>query len=398
MITSSKFTRALLVRAALIAALCVQSLEVLQAQQPAEPPSRQAGQQSDRQPGGQRRPAAALPALTFEEYEPKSTLVVEENPRPRASFPFVDVHSHHNRLEPEYVDKLVSEMDSLNLRVMVNLSGGSGDRLKQVIAAYKGRYPDRFVVFANPRFDDINEPGYGARAAARLEADVKSGAQGLKVFKNFGMDLKYAGGERVKVDDPNFDPLWAKCAELGVPVLIHIAEPPPFFQPIDRFNERWLELNQFPGRARPPDRYPPFDTLMEERDRMIAKNPKTVFILAHLGYHGSDLARLGRLFDRHPNAYVDIAAVLAELGRQPYTARDFLIKYGDRVLFGKDIYEPSEYTYYFRVLETRDDYIEYYRRRHAFWRMYGLHLPEDVLKKIYSGNAMRLIPGMKQER
>lgn len=360
------------------------------------PPSRQPRQPQPGQPPRQTQPqTSTLPALTFEEYEPKSTLVVPEQQTPRAKFPFVDVHSHHNRLEPEYVAKLIGEMDSINLRVMVNLSGGSGDRLKQIVAAYKGRYPDRFVVFANPRFDDLNESGYGERAAARLSEDVKNGAQGLKVFKNFGMDLKYRSGERVKVDDPNFDPLWAKCAELGIPVLIHIAEPPPFFQPIDRHNERWLELKQFPRRARPPESYPAFDTLMEERDHMIAKHPKTVFILAHLGYHGSDLGRLGRLFDKHPNACVDIAAVLAELGRQPYTARDFLIKYQDRVLFGKDIYEPSEYTYYFRVLETRDDYIEYYRRRHAFWRMYGLHLPDETLKKIYSENAVRLIPGMK---
>jgi uncharacterized protein len=332
--------------------------------------------------------------LTFEEYEPKSTLVVPEHQTPRARFPFVDIHSHHNNLTPEYVDKLVREMDSINLRVLVNLSGGTGERLKQVVAAMKGRHPHRFVVFANLSFGDLNEPGYGRRAAARLEQDVKNGAQGLKIFKNFGMDLKRASGERVKVDDPEFDPVWEACARLRIPVLIHTAEPPPFFQPIDRHNERWLELKQFPQRARPPEKYPSFETLMEERNRMLAKHPKTTFILAHLGYHGSDLARLGKLFDAYPNAYVDIAAVLAEIGRQPYTARDFLIKYQDRVLFGKDIYEPSEYTYYFRVMETRDDYIEYYRRRHAFWRMYGLYLPDEVLKKIYYKNAVRLVPGM----
>jgi predicted TIM-barrel fold metal-dependent hydrolase len=348
------------------------------------------------QPGP--RPQTPTPqSLTFEEYEPKSTLVVPEHLTPRAKFPFVDVHSHHRDLTPGYVDKLIREMDSINLRVMVNLSGGSGERLKQIVEAYKGRYPDRFVIFANPSFDDLNEPGYGARAAARLAEDYKNGARGLKVFKNFGMDLRFRSGERVKVDDPNFDPLWDKCAELGIPILIHIAEPSAFFDPIDRRNERWLELKEFPGRARPPERYPTFETLMEERNRMIAKHPKTIFILAHLGYHGNDLGRLGRLFDAHPNVYVDIAAVLAELGRQPYTARDFLIKYQDRVLFGKDIYEPSEYTYYFHVLETRDDYIEYYRRRHAFWRMYGVYLPDDVLQKIYYKNAERLIPGLKKQ-
>jgi predicted TIM-barrel fold metal-dependent hydrolase len=181
-------------------------------------------------------------------------------------------------------------------------------------------------------------------------------------------------------------------------VLIHTAEPSAFFDPIDQTNERWLELKQFPGRARPPEKYPTFEALMAERNGMIARHPRTTFILAHLGYHGNDLQRLGELFDAHPNVYVDIAAVLAEIGRQPYAARDFLIKYQDRVLFGKDIYEPQEYTYYFRVLETRDDYIEYYRRRHAFWRIYGLFLPDEVLKKIYYKNALRLVPGMKKDQ
>jgi predicted TIM-barrel fold metal-dependent hydrolase len=342
--------------------------------------------------------SAFAQSLTFEEYEPKSTLVVPEHSVPRAKFPFIDIHSHQTNLAPERVDKLIKEMDSINLRVMVNLSGGTGERLKQTIAAMKGRYPDRFVVFANLSFQDLNEQGYGKRAAARLEEDVRNGAQGLKVFKNFGMDLKYKNGDRVKVDDPEFDPVWEMCAKLKIPVLIHIAEPAVFFQPIDKYNERWLELKQFPNRARPPEKYPAFETLMEERNRMLAKNPKTIFILAHLGYHGNDLGRLGKLFDAHPNAYVDIAAVLAELGRQPYTARDFLVKYQDRVLFGKDIYEPSEYTYYFRVMETRDDYIEYYRRRHAFWRMYGLYLPDEVLKKIYYKNALKLVPGMNGGR
>lgn len=336
--------------------------------------------------------------LTFEEYDPKSTLVVPEHKTPRAKFPLIDIHSHHSTMTPEYVDKLIKEMDSINLRVIVNLSGGSGERLKQVVTAMKGRYPDRFVVFANVMTNDINEPGFGQRAAARLAEDVKNGAQGLKIFKNFGMDLKYKNGDRVKVDDPEWDPIWAKCAELGIPVLIHVAEPDAFFLPIDKNNERWLELKQFPGRARPPEKYPPFETLMTERNHMLAKNPKTKFILAHMGYHGNHLERLGKLFDTYPNAYVDVAAVLAEIGRQPYTARDFFIKYQDRLIFGKDIYEPSEYTYYFRVFETRDDYIEYYRRRHAFWRMYGLYLPDEVLKKVYYKNALRLVPGMNAKQ
>lgn len=344
-------------------------------------------------------PSAAMPqqagrTLTIEEYEPKSTLVTKEHKIDRAKFPFVDVHSHHWNPTPESVDKLVREMDSINLRVLVNLSGGTGERLRQTVAVMKGRHPDRFVVFANLSFDDLNTPGYGARAAARLEQDVQNGAQGLKIFKNLGMDLKYASGQRVHVDDPEFDPVFEKCAALKIPVLIHVAEPSAFFEPWDKHNERWLELKEFPGRARPPDKYPAFETLMAERNHLFAKHARTNFIVAHLAFHGNDLERLGKLFDAYPNVSVDIAAVLAELGRQPYSAHDFLIRYQDRVLMGKDIYEVNEYKWYFRALETRDEYFEYYRKRHAFWRIYGFQVPDDVLKKIYYKNALRLVPGL----
>jgi len=331
---------------------------------------------------------------TIEEYQPKSTLVTPEHKIEQAKFPFIDIHSHHWNPTPEHVDELIRGMDSINLRVLVNLSGGTGEQLKQTVATMRGRYPDRFVVFANLSYDDIDTAGYGKRAAARLEQDVKNGAQGLKIFKNFGMDVKYANGARVHVDDPEFDPVWDKCAELKLPVLIHIAEPSAFFDPWDYRNERWLELKEFPQRARPPSRYPPFETLMTERNHLFAKHPKTNFIAAHLAFHGNDLGRLGKLFDDYPNVYVDIAAVLAELGRQPYSAHDFLVKYQDRVLMGKDIYDVDEYKWYFRALETRDEYFEYYRKRHAFWRIYGFQVPDEVLKKIYYKNALKLVPGI----
>jgi len=334
---------------------------------------------------------------TIEEYQPKSTLVTAEHQIQRAKYPFVDIHSHHWNPTAEHVDQVVKEMDTINLRVLVNLSGGTGEALKKTLAVMKGRYPDRFVVFANLSYDDLNTPGYGKRAAARLEQDVKNGAQGLKIFKNYGMDLKYANGERVHVDDPEFDAVWEKCAELKIPVLIHIAEPSTFFDPWDYQNERWEELREFPQRARPPSKYPPFETLVAERNRLFAKHPRTNFIAAHLAFHGNDLERLGKLFDANPNVYVDIAAVLAELGRQPYSAHDFLVKYQDRVLMGKDIYEVNEYKWYFRVLETRDEYFEYYRKRHAFWRIYGFQVPDEVLKKIYYENALKLVPGLETQ-
>jgi predicted TIM-barrel fold metal-dependent hydrolase len=332
--------------------------------------------------------------MSIEEYEPKSTLVVPEHMVTRAKYPFIDVHNHQYGLNPEKVDQLVKDMDGINLRIMVNLSGGYGDRLKENVHILKDRYKDRFVVFANVDFSNIDAPDYSRRAAAQLEQDVRSGAQGLKLFKNFGMDLKDTKGQRIHVDDPRFDPVWDMCAKLKIPVLIHTGEPWSFFQPQDRYNERWLELKQFPQRARPPDRYPSWETLMAEQHHLFASHPKTIFINAHLGWLGGNLAELGRLMDQMPNMYTEIGAVLAELGRQPPFAREWFIKHQDRVLFGKDTWAPDEYHYYFRVLETADEYFDYYRKRHAFWKMYGLDLPDDVLKKLYYKNALRIIPGL----
>jgi predicted TIM-barrel fold metal-dependent hydrolase len=333
--------------------------------------------------------------MSIEEYEPKSTLVVPEHRVTRAKYPFVDIHNHQDRGQSAAdVEKLVGHMDAMNMRVMVNLSGSSGEELSRGLANLKGRYPKRFVVFANLDFTGIDQPGWGEKAAARLQADVARGAQGLKIFKDFGMTVKDSQGQRVHVDDARLDAVFEKCADLRIPVLIHTAEPASFFQPQDRFNERWLELKQFPRRARPPDSYPPWEDLIAEQHRLFARHPRTRFIDAHLGWMGGDLGRLGRMLDALPNVSTEIAAVLAELGRQPRFAREWFIRYQDRVLFGKDTWAPEEYEVYFRVLETADEYFDYYRKRHAFWKMYGLALPDEVLKKLYSANALRLLPGI----
>jgi|CZKS01.1.fsa_nt_gi predicted TIM-barrel fold metal-dependent hydrolase len=334
-------------------------------------------------------------SMSIEDYKPKSTLVVPQHPVTRAKYPFIDVHNHQNSTMPvDQLDKLVKDMDGLNLQVMVNLSGGYEDRLEKGVANMKGHYKNRFVVFANIDFTNIDDPEYNKRAAAQLERDVHNGAQGLKIFKNFGMDLKDTKGQRIHVDDPRFDDVFETCARLKIPVLIHTAEPWSFFQPMDQYNERWLELKTHPGRARPPDKYPSWETLMGEQHNLFARHPNTVFIAAHLGWLGNNLAELGRLLDRLPNVNTEIAAVLYELGRQPRFAREWLIKYQDRVMFGKDAWNAQEYYTYFRVLETADEYFDYYRKYHAFWQMYGLDLPDEVLKKLYYKNALRIIPGI----
>lgn len=337
---------------------------------------------------------AQTQSLTFEEYQPKSTLVVPQNPKTKAKFPFIDVHGHpRDMLSDTKLPQLLKEMDALNMKAMVNLDGRSGEQLKNTVAKLKAKAPGRFVVFANLDFANIDDPQWGPKAAAKLEQDVKNGASGLKIYKNLGMDLKDTKGQRIKVDDPRFDPVWDMAGKMKIPVLIHTAEPAIFFQPVDKTNERWLELTQFPSRRRPADKYPSWETIMAEQQRMFKKHRKTNFINAHLGWLGNNLGELGRLMDEIPNMYTEIGAVLAELGRQPRFARQWFIRYQDRVMFGKDIYAPTEYHTYFRVLETADEYFDYYRRRHAFWQMYGMDLPDEVLKKLYYKNAERLIPG-----
>jgi uncharacterized protein len=341
------------------------------------------------------RPATPPPSIV--DYRPKSTVVADAHLVPRARFPVVDVHSHL-QIRPETIEQTIKEMDALNIRVLVNLSGGSGEGLQQLARTIReSKYQDRFRLFANVNWDGAGAPGWRESAIAALEEAVKNGAIGLKVFKNLGLTTRKADGSRLAVDDRDLDPIWQACARLNIPVLIHVADPAQFFSPIDYHNERWLELGIFPNRAYPQDRYPSFEQLMTERDRMFARNPKTRYINAHFGWHGNDLGRAARHLDALPNVVFEVGAVLYEFGRQPRAAREFFIKYQDRILFGKDAYEPTEYPYYWRVFETADEYFDYYRAYHAFWKLYGMNLPEPVVRKLYHANALRVVPGLPQQ-
>lgn len=334
--------------------------------------------------------------MDFERYDPPSTLVVPEHKLTRAKFPFVDVHNHQFGMPGANLNALTRTMDELNMAVMVNLSGrgrGSSDHLEGAIRNVQRNAPGRFIVFTNIDFSGIDDPDWAVRTRKQLEDDVKMGANGLKVYKNLGMSARDSKGERIKVDDPRIAPVWDKCGELGIPVLIHSADPKQFWQPIDENNERWLELKLRPGRRHDHDPVS-WETIITEQHNMFRRHPKTKFINAHLGWFGNDLKKLGELLDKFPNMYTEIGAVIAELGRQPRYGREFMIKYQDRVMFGKDSWVPEEYTTYFRVLETADDYFPYHKRYHAFWRMYGMDLPDDVLKKIYYKNALKVIPNI----
>lgn len=331
--------------------------------------------------------------VTFEEYNPPSTLVVPENPVKRAKFPFIDVHSHQWRMGERDLNKLAGEMDELNMGLMVNLSGGSGKAIADAKTNIENNQPNRFVVFANLNFNNLDDR-WGERAAEQLERDYEQGARGLKIFKSLGLSVEDANGQRVAVDDARLDPVWAKCGELGIPVLIHTADPKQFWESWDANNERWLELKLRPRRKRSDTDPVPWEQLIQEQHNVFKKHANTTFIAAHMGWYANDLAKLSQLLDEMPNMIVEIGAVIAELGRQPKFANKFFEKYQDRVLFGKDAYNPEEYYTYFRVLETEDEYFPYYKKYHAYWKMYGLGLPDDILKKLYYKNALRIIPGI----
>ena len=346
----------------------------------------------------QRRiPEPQIPPPSITEYIPRSTLVVPAHPVPRAKFPVVDMHGHPPTLDnPENIRTVLVAMDELNIGVMIQTRGSSGERLTNQIEAVRAAgQTDRFAFFTTLDLRDVG-PGSGAQIAAQLEADVAAGAVGIgEIGKGFGLGTMKADGTRLTLDDPELKIVWETAGRLGIPVFIHTGDPAEFFEPLDMENERWLEQSIYPNRQlNDRARFPSFDALMAERDRLIANNPGTTWIIAHLSWYGADLGRLGELFDRYPNTVAEMGAVLYDLGRQPRFAREFFEKYSDRLLFGKDSFQPAEYPYYWRVFETNDEYFDYYRDYHAFWKLYGMGLNDDVLRKIYAQNAVNVIPGL----
>ncbi len=333
--------------------------------------------------------------MDWEAYDPPSTLIVPEHNITHAKFPFIDVHSHQWKMEEMDLNDLIRPMDSMNMAIMVNLSGRGGERLKNMTDNTKKQgFENRIIVFTNIELRSIDEPDWAVETIKQIEYDFKNGAKGLKIYKSQGMSNLDKAGNRIPINDPRIDPVWAKCGELGIPVLIHSADPKSFWEPHDSLNERWLELKLRPRRKRGPENPASWEQIISEQHDIFKKHPNTTFIAAHLGWFGNDLQKLGELLDEMPNMYVGIGAVIAELGRQPRMANRFFEKYQDRVLFGKDSWKPKEYPTYFRVLESDDEYFPYYKRYHAFWKMYGLNLPDPILKKLYYKNALRIIPGL----
>ena len=343
--------------------------------------------------------------MSFEDYDPPSSLVVEGEEIKRAKFPFVDVHSHQWRMPTMDLNELVSEMDEINMGFIINLSGsGFGPQaakdiyFDESIRNISENQPDRIGLFVNVNFNSIDVENHIESQVKIIRNAVAKGAIGLKVYKSLGLTNKDSKGNRVRVDDERLGPIWEVCGELNIPVLIHSADPFQFWLPKDNQNERWFELKEKPGRFYGDNSFiPPFEEIIKEQHTIFERHSNTTFINAHLGWMSNDLNKLGRHLDKYPNVMTEFGAVIAELGRQPKTARQFFIDYQDRIMFGKDSYNKEEFYTYFRILESDDEYFDYFRKRHAFWKMYGLNLPDEVLKKVYYKNALRIFPSIPKD-
>ncbi len=353
--------------------------------------------------------------LLLENFRPQSLLKVPATKLSGAKFPVIDIHSHFKvRLKhsPEQLDAFVQVMDRQNIAVCVSLDGGLGEQIDEHAAYLLKKYPDRFAMFANldwqgtgkadePATWDCNRPDFARRMAIALADAKQRGCLGLKIFKQFGLEYKNADGSLIKIDDPRFDPIWEACGEVNFPVLIHVADPVAFFLPVDEKNERWEELHRRPEWSFYGNKFPKHEDLLAAFHRVVARHPKTTFIGAHMDSNAEDLSVVAAALDNHPNLYVELASRIAELGRQPYTARKFLVKYQDRVLLGTDGPWPEErLKLYWRFLETEDEYFPYSEKGfppQGLWNIYGVHLPEEVLRKVYFENALKLLPGLQEK-
>jgi len=336
--------------------------------------------------------------LKLADWQPQSMLKTKVTRVNTPKFSVIDVHNHLGggkaTLTPERVKRYLAEMDAAGVATVVNLDGGWDARLRETVAALDEAHPGRFLTFTLINFRGIDEPGWSERETARLRASFKAGAKGLKFHKSLGLSYRYTGGKLVKIDDSKLDPIWRTCAEFKRPVMIHIADPAAFFTPLDRFNERWHELNSHPNWLFHGEKFPSRQELFDQRNRVIARHPNTTFIGAHCGNNPEDLAMVGQWLDTYPNFHVDIDARISELGRQPYSARKFFLKYQDRVLFGTDTTPKADaFRLYYRFLETDDEYFDTAESHHrqGFWNIYGVFLPDDVLEKIYRTNAKKLL-------
>ena len=340
--------------------------------------------------------------LLLRDFQPKSMLHAPVHNVYRARFPVIDVHNHVNdartpdkeRIPPA---KLVEMMDNCNLQKIVILTGGWGEALQKVVDQMVKPYPDRFTVFVQLDWTNLDAPDFAQQMVRQIDDAVARGARGLKITKELGLLVRYKSGKLLTVDDPRLDPIWAECGRLGIPVAIHVTDPEAFFHPLDATNERFEELIDNPDWSFYGPQFPSKESIIEARDRMFAKHPSTTFISLHVGNWPEDLDYVSDLLNRHPNVVVEIGARVAELGRQPRRARRFFLEYQDRILFGTDFSVSEEmYRNHFRWLETADEYFDYWAApEQGRWKIYGIDLPDEVLEKVYHRNADRIFSQFK---
>ncbi len=349
-------------------------------------------------PGGYLVAQDDIRELKLRDWEPRSMLVTKTTIVETPRFPVIDIHNHLGAggqfLTTERVERYLAEMNEAGVRTVINLDGGWDERLKETIAALDAAHPGRFLTFALVNFDGIDDENWTEREVKRLEGSFQAGARGLKIDKRLGLRYRYKNGKVLPVDDPKLDKIWETCGKHKRPVVIHVSDPAAFFTPLDRFNERWHELNANPGWLFFGEQFPKREEILDQLHRVIARHPGTTFVNTHFGNNAEDLAAVGQKLDQYPNMYVDFDARISELGRQPYTARKFFLKYQDRILFGTDTTPRRDaFRIYYRFLETDDEYFDSAPSHHrqGFWMIYGIYLPDDVLEKIYYRNAERVL-------
>jgi predicted TIM-barrel fold metal-dependent hydrolase len=354
--------------------------------------------------------------LPLREYRPRPTLRVPVHEVPRARVPVVDVHNHLGRRSELFghtgkgsdwtvkdVGELIALMDECNVGTIVNLDGHWGETLEANLNRYDRAHPGRFVTFCRPNWDERRAPGWPERLAENVRQSASRGAAGIKVWKDLGLRIRDEKGELVLCDDKRLEPMWEVAAELQLPILIHIADPPAHFEPLSEENERLEQLLAHPDWHYADPQFPRFRELIEALEHLVVEHPDTTFIGAHVGCYAQDLEWVGSMLDRCPNFYVDVAARIAELGRQPRATRRLVFRHPTRVLFGTDAFPPTKAVYatYFRFFETDDEHFRYSQSDPPLtgrWAISGVYLPDDVLVDVYSANAGRVIPALRRWR
>jgi predicted TIM-barrel fold metal-dependent hydrolase len=334
--------------------------------------------------------AKAEVTLPLSEFQPQSTLITAEHPVTRACFPAIDYHNHLDALEPLEV---LHVMDACGIERMVNITMKTGDEALAIIDKFHSAAPERFATIGWMDWSGVERDDFIQITLDRLEKLVERGAKGIKFWKNLGLSVRDRSGELLRIDDERLAPVFDKASELGIPVMFHIADPDAFFLPVDGRNERFEELAAHPDWSFHGSYFTKAE-LLDQRDRVIARHPKTKFVAAHVAECGENLARVTQLLETLPNVSIDISARASELGRQPYSSRTLFLKFPDRILFGSDLVpEESMYRLYFRFLETADEYFDYpsHASRQGRWQIYRLSLPAEVLRKVYRDNALRLL-------